>query len=204
MSEKISVGLTGGIAAGKSTVSDELRRLGAEIIDADEIYAYCVRPGSEGLARLAEEFGPDIIAEDGSLNRPALGSLVFEDELARQKLNAIAHPMVREEAQRRIAASSSPVIVEDIPLLTETRQHERFDLVLVVEADHGERVQRMLRHRKMDEQQANARIASQATDEERRAIADVVLRNDGDVEELRQQVHAFWEAHILPRLNSQF
>lgn len=197
---KLSIGLTGGIAAGKSTVAAELARLGAEIIDADEIYAWCVRPGGEGMEKLIAEFGPQIANPDGSLNRPVLGQLVFSDEQARAKLNSITHPMVRAEAARRIAASDKDVIVEDIPLLTETGQHERFDLVLVVEADEEIRLQRMTELRNMNHEDALARINSQATDAQRRAIADVVLHNHGDRADLVEQVDRFWEEHVAPRL----
>ena len=198
--QKLSIGLTGGIAAGKSTVAAELARLGAEIIDADQIYAWCVRAGSDGIAALVEEFGPTIQHPDGSLNRPELGKIVFKDPEARARLNAITHPMVRAEAQRRIAASDQRVIVEDIPLLTETGQHERFDLVLVVEADPQTRLQRMTELRNMSEADALARMNSQASDEQRRAIADVVLHNHGDRDELVDQVDQFWAEQVLPRL----
>ena len=154
------------------------------------------------MTALVNEFGPRIQNPDGSLNRPELGKIVFNDPAARQRLNALTHPMVRAEAARRIEASDKAVIVEDIPLLTETGQHERFDLVLVVEADPQIRVQRMIELRKMGEEDALARINSQATDAERRAIADVVLHNHGDRQELVAQVDQFWTQHVIPRLRA--
>lgn len=201
--QRLRIGLTGGIAAGKSTVAAEFVRLGAEVIDADEVYAWCVRAGGEGIAALVAEFGAGIQHPDGSLNRQALAKLVFEDQQARAKLNELTHPMVRAESARRIAASDKPVIVEDIPLLTETGQHERFDLVVVVEADPQVRLRRMIEHRDMSEDDALARISAQATDEQRRAIADVILHNHGDRDELVAQVDAFWAAQVVPWLRAR-
>ena len=186
------IGLTGGIAAGKSTVARRLaEEHGALIIDADAIVRKLQELGGRGLEAIVAEFGNDMLTADGTLDRARLGALVFNDEDARARLNAIIHPMVREEAQR-LADSAAPgqLIIEDIPLLVESGQAGRFDHVIVVEAPLAERVRRMVDDRGMSEGDAHARIAAQATDEQRREVATHVLVNRGSVDELHQAVDA--------------
>ncbi len=194
MSSFLSVGLTGGIASGKSVVSARMAELGALIIDADVLAREALAPGSGGLAEVVEVFGQDVLAEDGSLDRPALGRIVFADEAARERLNGIVHPRVRAEAARlREQAEPGAVVVEDIPLLVETGQQDRFDVVVVVQAPEQERIRRIVEDRDGSEEDARARIAAQATDAQRQAAADVVLENTGSLEQLRGQVDELME-----------
>lgn len=198
----LNVGLTGGIAAGKSAVARMLVEHGAVLIDADAIARAVVEPGTPGLAEVVEAFGPGILAADGSLDRPALGALVFADATAREKLNSIMHPCVRAEAAKlRAAAPADGVVVQDIPLLVETNQAGSFDVVIVVAAPLDERLRRMVQDRSMAEADARARIAAQATDEQRAAVADVVINNSGSLEELREHVNETWETHIAPSIS---
>lgn len=198
----LNVGLTGGIAAGKSAVARQLAELGAVLIDADAIARSVVNPGSPGLAEVAEAFGPGMLTEAGELDRPALGALVFADTTAREKLNSIVHPLVRAEAARqRAAAPPDAVIVQDIPLLVETGQGSDFDLVIVVAAPLDERLRRMVRDRGMNEADARARIDAQATDAQRAAVADIVINNSGSLAQLRQQVTEIWEKNIAPSIS---
>lgn len=199
----LTIGLTGGIASGKSTVSRRLMELGATVIDADAIARALQEPGRPGLDGIVEEFGPTVLTPDGRLDRAALGTRVFADPEARSRLNAIVHPLVRAEAERLAAAAGEDaVLVEDIPLLVETGQHGRFDLVLTVQAPAEERVRRMVENRGMTEADARARIAAQATDEDRAAVSSAVLVNDSSVQRLLDRVDAWWEWHVEPRLPS--
>ncbi|HST73220.1 MULTISPECIES: dephospho-CoA kinase [Kocuria] len=196
----LTIGLTGGIASGKSTVSRRLAELGATVVDADAIARALQEPGQPGLAGIVAEFGPGVLTAEGRLDRPALGALVFADPEARARLNALVHPLVRREAERLAAAAGEDaVLVEDIPLLVETGQHGRFDLVLTVQAPERERVRRMVEDRGMAEADARARIAAQATDDQRAAVSSTVLVNDGTVEDLRERVDAWWAAEVEPR-----
>lgn len=193
----LHIGLTGGIGSGKSTVAARLGQLGAVVIDADRISRELMAPGSPVLEQVTEVFGCEILDADGALDRPALGRRVFGDEEARQRLNGIVHPAVREEAARqRVAAAQRPgfagVIVEDIPLLVETGQAERFDGVLVVTAEEPERVRRLVEARGMDEGDVRARIAAQASDAERAAVATWTVDNSGAPEQTRAQVDRIW------------
>ncbi|MEL4079827.1 MULTISPECIES: dephospho-CoA kinase [Arthrobacter] len=188
------IGLTGGIASGKSLVAARLAELGAVLVDADVLARRVVEPGTSGLAAIRETFGDAVISADGSLDRPALGALVFADPAARERLNAIVHPLVRQASAELIeAAPQDAVVVEDIPLLVETGQQDRFDAVLVVDAADDTRVRRMMEHRAMTEQDARARIAAQATRAERNAAATVVIPNEGTREELLQRVDQVWQ-----------
>ena len=190
----LHVGLTGGVASGKSLAASTLASLGAVVIDADLLAREVVEPGTPGLAAVVEAFGEQVLAADGSLNRPKLGALVFSDEAARAKLNSIVHPLVREEAAKvRAAAGQSAIVVEDIPLLVETKQQERFDAVVVVQAEHDERIRRMMQDRGWSREDALARMAAQATDEQRAAVADFVLDNSGTRQEMIDQVHALYQ-----------
>ncbi|MFB2583882.1 dephospho-CoA kinase [Herbiconiux liukaitaii] len=193
------IGLTGGIAAGKSTVSKRLAELGAVTIDADQLAREAVAPGSAGLDAIRSRFGDDVIAADGSLDRPALGAIVFADETARLDLNGITHPAVIElfaERLRSIAAASpEAIVVYDVPLMVETggRRGGVFEFVIVVEAPEEQRLARLIELRGMDPAEAARRIASQASDSERRAIADVVIDSGGTLDETIDQVDAAWE-----------
>lgn len=190
---RLHVGLTGGIAAGKSAVAAELERCGALLVDSDALARLVLEPGTEGLAAVREAFGDRVIAADGSLDRAALASIVFADAGQRERLNRIVHPRVRRMA-REIVAQAGPdvVVVQDVPLLVETGQAEAFDLVLVVQAPREERIRRMVEGRGMSVEDAETRIAAQATDEQRAAVADVVIVNDGDLERLRELTRAVW------------
>lgn len=190
-----NVGLTGGIAAGKSAVARRLAELGAVLIDADAIARAVVEPGTPGLAAIVEAFGEGILGGDGALDRPALGALVFADGKARETLNSIVHPLVRAEAARlRAEAPEDAVVIQDIPLLVETGQGANFDMVLVVAAPLEERLRRMIQDRGMSEADALARIAAQASDAERAAVADIVIENSGTLEQLRERVTEIWES----------
>lgn len=194
----LRIGLTGGIGSGKSTVSALLDARGAVLIDADRIAREVVEPGTPGLAAVVEAFGDGVLTADGALDRPALAAIVFADPDARARLDGIVHPLVRERAlQLAAAAPADAVLVNDVPLLVETGQAGSYDLVLVVEADLDVRLARLV-ERGMTEADARARIAAQATDEQRRAVADVVLDNSGTRERLAEQVEEFWRERVEP------
>jgi dephospho-CoA kinase len=197
----LSIGLTGGIGSGKSTVSALLAQRGAVIVDADRIAREVVEPGTPGLAAVAAAFGDGVLGPDGALDRPALAAVVFADPQARARLDGIVHPLVRARATE-LAAAAPPdaVVVHDIPLLVETGQAGRYELVLVVRADPEVRISRLVQ-RGLTEDDARARIAAQATDDQRAAVADVVLDNSGTREDLAAQVDRFWTVHVLPRVS---
>ncbi|TDT36472.1 dephospho-CoA kinase [Streptomyces sp. BK208] len=189
----LKVGLTGGIGAGKSEVSRLLVEHGAVLIDADRIAREVVAPGTPGLAAVVEAFGEEVLAEDGSLDRPKLGSIVFADPEKLAVLNRIVHPLVGERSSAlEEAAAEDAVVVHDVPLLTENGLAPLYDLVVVVDADPGTQLDRLVRLRGMTEQDARARMAAQATREQRREIADVVVDNDVPLEELRRRVAEVW------------
>ncbi|MFE9727220.1 dephospho-CoA kinase [Streptomyces sp. NPDC005794] len=189
----LKVGLTGGIGAGKSEVSRLLARYGAVLIDADRIAREVVEPGTPGLTAVVEAFGPGILTSDGSLDRPALGSIVFADPERLATLNAIVHPLVRtRSAELERAAGPGAVVVHDVPLLTENGLAPLYDLVVVVDAKPGTQLDRLVRLRGMTEPDARARMAAQATREERLAVADLVVDNDGPLEDLEPQVRTLW------------
>jgi dephospho-CoA kinase len=190
----LRIGLTGGIGSGKSTVAARLSELGAVVIDSDRLAREVVEVGSPGLARVVERFGPSVLLPDGSLDRPRLGALVFGDPAALADLNAIMHPLIRARSEAlgtQAAASGAAAVVHDIPLLVENKLAADFDKVIVVEAPLELRLRR-LAGRGLDAETARARIAAQATDEQRRAVADIVLDNSGSVAELTAQVDAAW------------
>lgn len=201
----LDVGLTGGIAAGKSAVAARLVELGAVLVDADAIARRVVEPGTPGLQQIVGAFGAGVLDDQGRLDRPRLGQLVFADTEARERLNGIVHPLVRAEAARvrKEAAAGEragrPVIlVQDIPLLVETGQHDSFDVVITVRAPHAERIRRMVADRGMAAEDAAARMAAQATDAERAAVSDVVLENAGTTAELLAAVDELWTSRLLP------
>lgn len=195
----LSIGLTGGIAAGKSLAATRLRELGAVLIDADQLAREVVAPGTAGLAEIGEAFGTQVISTDGSLDRARLGELIFADPQLRSSLNNIVHPKVRvRAAQLKAEAPSGAIVVQDIPLLAETGQGANFHLVIVVDAADQLRMARMVQHRGMQEDEASARLHAQASREERLAVADVVLDNNGSEAELLTQVDSLWNSRLLP------
>ncbi|HLN77722.1 MAG TPA: dephospho-CoA kinase [Nocardioidaceae bacterium] len=188
------VGLTGGVASGKSVVSGMLRELGAVVIDADQLAREVVAPGTEGLREIVAAFGPDVLTADGELDRPAMGAVVFADEAARRRLEAIIHPLVRARgAELEAAAGPDAVVVHDIPLLAETGQAASFDAVVVVDVPVETQVERMVALRGMSREDAEARIAAQASREERARIATYVIENTGTLEDLRERVTEVFE-----------
>ena len=195
----LRIGLTGGIGAGKSTVSRAFADCGGVIVDGDLIAREVVQPGTEGLAALVDEFGHDILLPDGALDRPALAAKAFVDDQQRTKLNAIVHPLVARRRSEIIAAvDEDEVVVEDIPLLVEAGMAPLFPLVVVVHADAAVRLERLVSVRGMDEADAKARIAAQAADEQRRRVADVWLDNSGTEGELVERARELWYQRILP------
>lgn len=195
----LRVGLTGGIAAGKSLVARRLRERGALLIDADMLAREVVEPGTPGLQAVVSAFGEEILTDDGALDRPALGAAVFGDHAKREQLNAIIHPLVRARSAQLVAeAEPERIIVQDIPLLVETGQGARFHLVLVVDAPEEVRIRRMVSDRGMAEADARARIAAQATHAERLAAADVVLENVESQEALLVRVDRLWDERLEP------
>ena len=183
------VGLTGGVASGKSTVSAMLRELGAVVIDADQLARDVVAKGTPGLARVVEAFGPGVLTDDGEMNRPAVGAIVFADEGKRRELEAIIHPLVgARSAELASQAGPRDVVVHDIPLLVETGQAEAFDAVIVVDVPEELQIDRMLRDRGWVEDESRARIAAQAGRHVRRAAATYVIENTGTREDLRARV----------------
>jgi len=193
------VGLTGGIASGKSTVSALLRELGAVVVDADRLARDVVAPGTPGLAEVVAAFGPEVAAEDGTLDRAALARRVFDDLAARRRLEGIVHPRVREAAAAEEAAAPPGVlVVHDIPLLVETGQAAGFDVVVVVDVPEEVQVERMLADRGWSREEALSRIAAQAARGDRLAAATHVLDNSGTREELRDQVVALHRELTAP------
>ena len=183
------VGLTGGVASGKSTVSAILDELGAVVVDADVLAREVVAPGSDGLAEVVDAFGPDVLTAEGGLDRPAVGAIVFADEARRRVLEGIIHPRVRARAAEiEAAAAPGSVVVHDIPLLTETGQAGSFDAVVVVDVPVATQVARMVELRGMAREDAEARVAAQASREDRLAVATYVVDNTGTPEQLRARV----------------
>ncbi len=192
------IGLTGGIAAGKSTVAKRFADHGAIVIDADKLAREAVEPGTPGLAAIADRFGASVIAADGTLDRAALGAIVFSDDAARLDLNGITHPAVAQLLKERLAeiAERDPdaVVVYDVPLLAETggRRDGQFGLIVVVEAPAEQRIARLVELRGMSPEEAARRVGSQASDADRRALADIVIDSGGSLEETIRQVDAAW------------
>ena len=195
----LTVGLTGGIGAGKSTVARRLVQRGALLIDADVIAREVVEPGSAGLAAVVEAFGHDVLDPEGRLDRPVLGKLIFGSAQRRAALNAIVHPRVAARTAELIAATPpDAIVVNDVPLLVENRMGAAYHLVVVVAVPADERVRRLVHERGMAESDARARVQSQASDDQRRAAADVWLDNTGTPTDLAAQVDRLWEGRIAP------
>ena len=190
------VGLTGGIASGKSTVARRLVDHGAVHVDADALSREVVEPSTSGLEAVAAEFGAGVLAGDGSLDRAALGAIVFADPDARGRLEAIIHPRVHARTAELIAAAEAAdpaaVVVYDVPLLVEARRELQFDLIVVCEAPAEVRIERLLTNRGMPRAEAERRISAQASDEERRAVADVVIDTSGSLQHTLDQVDELW------------
>lgn len=189
----LRVGLTGGIGAGKSEVSKHLAAQGAIVIDADLIAREVVAPGTDGLAEVVAAFGPDLLGPDGSLDRDRLGDLVFADPGLRAKLNAIVHPRVGARMRElEDKAGAGAIVVHDVPLIAENDLAGTYDLVVVVDAPPRMQVDRLVRHRGLSREQAQARMAAQASREQRLAVADIVVDNSGSLAELDRQVGDLW------------
>jgi dephospho-CoA kinase len=187
------IGLTGGIGSGKSTIARRLADHGAVIIDADHVAREVVEPGTPALAQIVATFGPHILTQEGSLNRGALGEIVFSDPRKRQLLNDIVHPAVRERTAVLFAQSPQDcIVVYDVPLLVETSNEYRFDAIIVASAPETVRIERLMEHRGMLESEAAARIESQAPEEERLKIANHVIDTSGDISHTYAQVDALW------------
>ncbi|MFD5588944.1 dephospho-CoA kinase [Streptomyces sp. NPDC058733] len=190
----LTVGLTGGIGAGKSEVSRLLVECGAVLIDADRIAREVVEPGTPGLAAVVETFGPEVLTADGRLDRPKLGSIVFADPAKLAALNAIVHPLVGARSRElEQAAAEDAVVVHDVPLLTENGLAPLYDVVVVVDASPATQLDRLVRLRGMTEEDARARMAAQASREKRLEIADIVIDNDVPLERLQRRVREVWE-----------
>ncbi|WP_280422482.1 dephospho-CoA kinase [Nocardia carnea] len=195
----LRIGLTGGMGAGKSTVARALAEHGAVIIDSDVIAREVVAPGTPGLAALVEAFGADILAADGSLDRPALAAKAFRDDESRATLNSITHPLVGQRTAELLAAAApDAIVVQDVPLLVENNMAPFVNLVLVVDAATETRVRRLVEFRGVDETDARARIAAQATDEQRYAAADVLLDNNGAAGAVEAEVARLWDRRLVP------
>jgi dephospho-CoA kinase len=189
----LRVGLTGGIATGKTAVSDLLRERGAVVVDADVLARDVVQPGTPGLAAVVDRFGPDVLTSDGHLDREALGRIVFADPLARRDLEQIIHPEVRRRAAEiETSADSDSVVVHVIPLLVETGQQDDFDVLVVVDVDPGLQLERLQERNGFDVASARARVATQASREARLAVADVVVDNGATRDDLRRQIDGLW------------
>jgi len=195
----LMVGLTGGIGSGKSAVARLLADHGAVVIDADRLAREVVAPGTDGLAEVVAAFGDGVLGPDGGLDRPALGRLVFGDPAARERLEKIIHPRVRARtAELAAAAPPGAVVVNDVPLLVEAGLAGGYRLVIVVQADRELRMRRLADDRGMSREEAASRIAAQATDERRRAVADVLIVNDGTLDDLAARVDEVWHGTLLP------
>jgi dephospho-CoA kinase len=192
------IGLTGGIASGKSTVGKRLVELGAVLVDADVLAREVVEPGTVGLAAIEKQFGASVISPDGSLNRPALGAIIFADADKREALNAITHPAIWARAKELFdeaeAENPDAVVVYDVPLLAEASDDRpmKFDLIVVVHADIETRIDRMVEMREMSREDAERRLGAQASDEDRLRFADVVIDANGTIEHTIDQIDALW------------
>ncbi|HKH08201.1 MAG TPA: dephospho-CoA kinase [Agromyces sp.] len=197
------IGLTGGIASGKSTVARRLVEHGAVHLDADQLARRVVEPGSPCLAAIVEEFGPRVLRADGTLDRDRLGAVVFRDDGARQRLNAIVHPSVRELSRRLIAKAEAEnpnaVVVYDVPLLLEADVDHPFDLIVVTSAPRRTQVKRLVEERGLDPIQAEARVDAQTDDTTRRSVADVVIDTDGSIAHTMSQADALWARIVEER-----
>jgi dephospho-CoA kinase len=196
MGRRLLIGLTGGIASGKSTVAQRFMDLGVPVIDADAAAREVVAPGKPGLQQVIDRFGSRVVAENGELDRRALREIVFSDPDARRDLEAILHPLIRTDMDRNAAAAVGPYIVMAIPLLIEGGSRDRVDRILVVDVDEAVQLQRVMARDHCSSEQAQAILASQAPRSARLAAADDVLPNGGTVTELRQAVDALHQQYL--------
>jgi dephospho-CoA kinase len=198
----MKIGLTGGIASGKSTVANILVERGALLVDADQVAREVVLPGEPGLEAIASTFGQAVIAPDGSLNRKALGEIVFRDKASLERLEAITHPAIRQRMQRRIHTFEEQfperLIVADVPLLYETKQQNLYDGVMVVYVPAGVQCARLMERNSLTEEEAKRRISLQMGIEEKRSLADWVIDNSGSLVETKRQIDHFWKSQCLP------
>ncbi len=193
------IALTGGIASGKTAVSELLRKRGAVIIDSDVLAREVVAPGTPGLAAVVERFGPDVLAGD-ALDRAALGKIIFGDPQARRDLESITHPLIRQRAEQlERAAADDAVVIQVVPLLIEAGLADGFDLVIVVDADPAQQRERLRRRNGLDERQVEERLAAQASREQRLAAADLVVDNTGPAERLPAEVDRLWASVLRSR-----
>jgi dephospho-CoA kinase len=200
----LMIGLTGGIGSGKSAVASRLAELGATVIDSDRLARKAVAAGSDGLAEVVKAFGPDVLTEEGELDRAAVARLVFADPEQRHRLEEIIHPRVRDQVAALVAAAApDAIVVNDVPLLVESGLAAAYDLVLVVLATEETRIDRLTRDRGMPEAEVRARFAAQATDEQRRAVADIVIDNNGSLDELYGALDAVWRERIVPAASTE-
>lgn len=189
----LRVGLTGGIGAGKSEVSRRLARYGAVVVDADAIAREVVEPGTDGLAEVVAAFGREVLLPDGGLDRARLGDVVFGDPEARRRLNAIVHPRVGQRmTELDQAAGPDAIVVHDVPLIAENGRSDAYDMVVVVDAPPRTQIERLTRGRDMTREQAQARMAAQASREQRLAVADIVIDNSGSLDDLDRRVAEVW------------
>ncbi|WP_188679624.1 dephospho-CoA kinase [Subtercola lobariae] len=190
------IGLTGGIASGKSTVATRLAEHGAVHIDADQLAREAVEPGTDALQNIAETFGDHLIQPDGSLDRPALGTVVFGNPELLRKLNAIVHPAVQDLTRYYVKQAEehdpNAIVIYDVPLLVEAKLPHTFNLIVVVHSTDETRVERLIRHRGLSRAEAQKRVGSQASEAERLAIADIVIDSDGTLAETLGQTDALW------------
>jgi dephospho-CoA kinase len=197
MTPRLRIGLTGGIASGKSTVTQRFVELGIPVIDADVVSRAVVEPRTPGLAQVVERFGPQVLDPNGRLDRRALRALIFNDSASRQALDAILHPLIRAEMEEQVAAAQGPYVVMAIPLLIEGgNAHKRVDRLLVIDADEALQIQRVQARDGSSPEQARAILAAQASREARLNAADDVLANNGTVAELRQAVDRLHEQYL--------
>ena len=195
----LSVALTGGIGSGKSTVAEIFEELGALVIDSDQLAREVMERGTSGYDAVLSRFG-DSILKEGEIDRSALGAIVFADEKARKDLEAIIHPLVRERSEKIASrAGDSRIVINQIPLLVETSGAKRFDFVITVEADLEMRRER-LRARGMKDYEISRRISAQASDDERKAIANIVITNNGSLDELTREVERVWDSELKSRV----
>ncbi|MBW8173598.1 dephospho-CoA kinase, long form [Ornithinimicrobium sp. Arc0846-15] len=195
----VRIGLTGGIGSGKSTVARLLAEHGAVIIDADQLARQVVAPGTRGLAEIAEHFGTGVLQADGGLDRASLAAIVFADPQQRSVLEGITHPQIKQLTKERFAqAADGDVVVHDMPLLVEQGLSDNYDLVVVVHVPLERRIERLMNDRAMSRQEAQSRIDSQATDAQRARIADEIVDNSGDLDDLAQSVNDLWVRRIEP------
>ena len=192
------VGLTGGIASGKSSVADVWEHLGAKVVDADELAREVVLPGSVGLSLIIEEFGADILSSDGTLNRKSLADRIFSDSEKREKLESILHPLIQELAEEKLGATNTDLVVYVIPLLAETKSDFPFDYIVTVEAPEEDQIQRMTEFRGMSREEAMARIKAQAKPAERANVADRILNSNQSLKLLQNDAsRLFSELKLL-------